>query len=117
MTNALFSFGTLRQTQVQQSLFGRLVPSSPDRILGYRIGRVKITDPAAIETSGSDVHPALIATGQSSDVVEGEVLELTDNELAAVHRYEQVSFECIRVETASGAAATAYVPKSNLSIF
>lgn len=116
MTASLFSFGTLRQHDVQLSLFGGRVPSTPDAIVGFRVGRVTITDPAAIKASGHDVHPALIATGDPSEVVDGELFELSEDELAAVHRYEEVSFQRIDVLTRSGRNAWAYAPKPGLQI-
>ncbi len=116
MTELLFSFGTLRQADVQEALFGRRVLSTPDQIVGYKVRRVQIVDPAAIEASGSDLHPALVVTGEPDDVVRGEVLELTEADLAAAHRYEQVSFERIDVHTQSGRRAVAYVPKPGLRL-
>lgn len=112
----MFSFGTLRQHDVQISLVGHRVPSTPDAIVGYRVGRVTISDPAAIAASGHDIHPALIATGDPSEVVDGEVLELSEDELAAVQRYEEVSFQRIEVQTRSGRRAWAYAPKPGLPI-
>lgn len=83
---------------------------------GYRVGRVTISDPAAIEASGHDIHPALIATGDPAEVVDGEVLELSEDEFAAVQRYEEVSFQRIEVQTHSDRQAWAYTPKPGLHI-
>jgi hypothetical protein len=116
MTDSLLSFGTLRWNGVQMSLFGHRVPSTPDAIVGYRVGRVTISDPAAIAASGHDIHPALIATGDPSEVVDGEVLELSGDELAAVQRYEEVSFQRGEVQTRFGRPAWAYTPKPGLHI-
>ena len=110
----VFSFGTLRQAHVQEALFGRRVTSEPARIVGYRVARVRITDPGSIEASGSDVHPALVVDDEESASVEGELLDLTDSELAAVDRYEQVSFQPIKVRTERGREAVAYVPRPEL---
>jgi hypothetical protein len=116
MTTPLFSFGTLRDAGTQQALFGRAVAGSADAIVGYRVGRVRIIDPAAIAASGSDIHPALVVTGDPADVVEGSLLDLSEDELAAVDRYENVSFRAIEVVTRSGIRATAYAPKPELEV-
>ena len=50
----LFTYGTLRDGAVQQQLFGRLVPGTPDAIPGFRIAQVTITDAAVIAASGSN---------------------------------------------------------------
>jgi hypothetical protein len=112
----VFSFGTLRDAAVQEALLGRRLSSSADALVGYRVGRVRISDPAAIAASGADVHPALVQTGRLADVVEGELLELTDDELSVVHRYEEVSFMPINVETRGGRTAIAYCPKPELPL-
>jgi hypothetical protein len=116
MAIPLFSFGTLRDPGVQGALFGRTVAGADDAILGYRVGRVRIVDPEAIAASGTDVHPALLVTGDPADVVEGSLLDLTEVELAAVDRYESVSFRAIDVVTRSGTKAVAYAPRPELDV-
>jgi gamma-glutamylcyclotransferase (GGCT)/AIG2-like uncharacterized protein YtfP len=111
MAHLLFSFGTLRLERVQRELFGRIVPTDPDALHGYRLGEVRITDPEVIRASGSDVHPGLEATGDDADVVPGAVLEVDDTELAAADRYEQAAYRRIEVVLASGRTAAVYVPK------
>jgi len=111
MPNPIFSFGTLQLDQVQQSLFGRSVPTTPDTLRGFAIGETRITDPEAIAASGTDLHPALIETGGADDVVPGAILAVTDEELAVADHYERVSFRRIPVVLASGTEAWAYLPK------
>ena len=59
MTELLFSYGTLRQPEVQRATFGREIEGRPDAIIGYDLDYVTITDPNVIATSGSDRHPIL----------------------------------------------------------
>src|SRR5262249_2435417 len=54
VTELLFSYGTLRQPEVQRATFGREIDGSPDAIVGYELDHVTITDPHVIATSGSD---------------------------------------------------------------
>lgn len=107
---AIFSFGTLQLPAVQQSLFGRAVPTTPDTLAGWAIGEVRILDPEVIATSGKEIHPALLPAG-ADDVVEGAVLEVTDDELAAADHYERVSYRREAVTLQSGRDAWVYVLK------
>ncbi|MET3451007.1 gamma-glutamylcyclotransferase family protein [Curtobacterium sp. 1544] len=105
----VFSYGTLRQPLVQESLFGEHVPTEPDGLPGWRLDWVRITDPDVIRTSGSDRHP-ILRRGSSSDVVEGSVLTLGyEWHLRAVDDYEVADYQRIEVRLASGTTAWVYV--------
>ncbi|MCC2280805.1 gamma-glutamylcyclotransferase [Streptomyces sp. ET3-23] len=106
----LFSYGTLRQPEVQRSLFGREVPGTPALLPGYRLSTVEITDPEVIALSGSDRHPILQPTGDPADGVEGAALLVTDAELAAADDYEVADYRRTLVPLASGAEAWVYAP-------
>jgi hypothetical protein len=58
VTELLFSYGTLRQREVQLSTFGRVLDGHPDAIVGFDLDYVMITDPHVIATSGSDTTNA-----------------------------------------------------------
>jgi gamma-glutamylcyclotransferase (GGCT)/AIG2-like uncharacterized protein YtfP len=110
-THDVFSFGTLRQESVQQTLFGGTVPTVPDSLVGWRLTTVRITDPAVIAASGSDEHPGIERSGDVADRVDGGVLTLDDAALAATDRYESVGYERTQVVLASGRQAWIYVPR------
>ncbi|MFE2146557.1 GDSL-type esterase/lipase family protein [Streptomyces sp. NPDC059456] len=103
----LFSFGTLRDEQVQTALFGRTVPTSPASLAGYTTRPLPITDPAVIAASGLDVH--LILERKLGSAVEGAVLHLTDRELAAADAYEVDDYARRRVVLTSGESVWAYL--------
>ncbi|MEU7136776.1 GDSL-type esterase/lipase family protein [Streptomyces sp. NPDC046261] len=105
--HALFSFGTLRDERVQTALFGRPVPSSPASLAGYTTRPLPITDQAVIAASGLDVH--LTLERKIGAVVEGAVLRLTDQELAAADAYEVDDYARRRVLLSSGESAWAYL--------
>ena len=44
-THLLFSYGTLRQPEVQRATFGREIDGRSDAIVGYDLDYVTITDP------------------------------------------------------------------------
>jgi homoserine dehydrogenase len=106
----LFSYGTLGRPAVQASLFGGPVPATPDAVTGHVVGEVRITDPAVVALSGSDVHPALLPSGDPADRVAGVALELDDDQLAAADAYESAAYSRVPVRLASGRSAWAYVP-------
>lgn len=107
MLHRLFSYGTLRQPDVQLSLFGRVVATVDDALPGYRLEWLRITDPSVIATSGSDRHP-ILRRGTPSDHVDGAYLELTDDELAAADDYEVDDYRRTAVTLTSGVPAWVY---------
>jgi gamma-glutamylcyclotransferase (GGCT)/AIG2-like uncharacterized protein YtfP len=84
----LFSYGTLQQTEVQLSTFGRKLHGTKDALLGYALTEVEITDEQVIQLSGKRFHPMLKRTGKLSDSIEGTVFEITAEELAQADAYE-----------------------------
>lgn len=112
MTEAIFSFGTLRTAAVQEALFGHRVAGEADALPGYSVGTLVVTDPEVIRLSGSDRHPALREDPAPDAIVQGSILTVTEDELAAADRYERAAFHRIPVVLASGRSAWAYVPKS-----
>jgi gamma-glutamylcyclotransferase (GGCT)/AIG2-like uncharacterized protein YtfP len=105
----LFSYGTLRQAEVQQANYGRLLKGAPDALAGYRLDPLEITDPEVVRLSGKAVHLIARRSGDAADRIEGVVFELTDAELAATDRYEVDAYARVEVELASGRRAFVYV--------
>lgn len=106
----LFSYGTLRQPEVQRALFGRELESVDDRLFGFTIEMVKITDRSVIETSGSDCHP-ILRRAAAEDEVHGSALLLNETDLELADRYEVEDYVRIAVELASGRDAFVYVQR------
>lgn len=105
----LFSYGTLRQPQVQRANYGRRLAGRADALVGYRLAPLAISDPEVVRISGKAVHTIACRTGDPGDVVEGIVFRLTAAELAATDRYEVDVYARVEVELASGTRAFAYV--------
>ena len=110
----LFSYGTLRQPEVQRSTFGRQLPTMDDALLGYRLETVMITDQDVVATSGSSEHPILIPTGRDDDLVPGSVLEMTPMDLKAADEYEVEDYQRVSVRLLSGLTAWVYVAANDL---
>jgi len=105
----LFSYGTLRQREVQQSTFGRELQGRPDAVVGYELDYVTITDPQVIATSGSDRHPILRPAQHADAEVPGTVFAVTAAELAAADEYEVADYRRVAVPLRSGDQAWVYV--------
>jgi hypothetical protein len=108
----LFSYGTLRQSDVQQALFGRILAGTPDSLPGFELGMLQITDPAVIATSGSDRHPILRRVDDASSEVAGLALEVTPQDLAAADAYEVGDYARRIVTLKSGLQAYVYLDAS-----
>ena len=109
MTELLFSYGTLRQRDVQLSTFGRLLDGRSDAIVGFDLDYVTITDPHVIATSGSDRHPILRPSDRADAAVEGTVFAISRGELLAADDYEVDDYRRISVPLRSGDHAWVYV--------
>ncbi|MCX4665267.1 gamma-glutamylcyclotransferase [Streptomyces sp. NBC_01381] len=108
-SHSLFTYGTLQLREVQLSRFGRLLQGRSDALPGYRTTEIRITDPDVIAVSGTDRHLLVVPSGDPADAVEGAVLELTDEELAAADDYEVDDYARVEVTLVSGAKAWAYL--------
>lgn len=105
----LFSYGTLRQENVQLATFGRRLDGRPDTLAGFALSPMAITDPHVVATSGSAVHTIARPSGNPADRIPGTVFALTQGEIEAADRYEAGPIARIRVRLESGAEAFVYV--------
>ncbi|MEA3064034.1 MAG: hypothetical protein QOJ27_469 [Sphingomonadales bacterium] len=108
-TILLFSYGTLRQANVQLATFGRLLEGQADELAGFALSPMAITDPHVVAASGAAVHTIARPSGNPEDRVPGILFRLTREELDAADRYESGPIVRIRVRLASGADAYVYV--------
>jgi gamma-glutamylcyclotransferase (GGCT)/AIG2-like uncharacterized protein YtfP len=106
----LFSYGTLQQEDVQQSTFGRLLQGQRDELLGFERSSIRIVDPQLVATSGKTHHANVTFNGRNDSRVSGTVFEITDAELAAADRYEQLAaYKRVAATLASGKQAWVYI--------
>jgi hypothetical protein len=108
-TVRLFSYGTLRQPDVQRANYGRLLEGEPDFLPGYRLAPLAITDPDVVRISGKAVHSIARRSGDPADRVPGMVFALSEDELAATDRYEVDVYARVEAVLASGRRALVYV--------
>jgi hypothetical protein len=107
----LFSYGTLRDPAVQKSVFGRELSGRDDRIVGFRVERLEITDPEVLAVSGEACHPILVRTGVDAETVAGSAFEVTEAELLLADGYEVDDYHRVTAALASGDTAWVYVAR------
>src|SRR5689334_15474371 len=106
----LFSYGTLQDEDVQLATFGRLLRGEKDELPGFEPSLVPIDDPHVVASTGKTHHANAAFTGRSDSRVSGTVFEITDAELAAADRFEDLaSYKRIAAILASGRQAFLYV--------
>jgi len=105
----LFSYGTLRQREVQLATYGRELAGRADVLAGYRLAELIIADPHVVAVSGRAVHAIARATGNPADQISGMVFELTPGELASTDAYEVDAYARVEVTLESGRTAFVYV--------
>jgi hypothetical protein len=104
----LFSYGTLRDADVQVATFGRLLAAHPDELVGYEQAVFRVDDPKFVAKSGRAEHAIVRFTGRAEDRVRGTVLELTEDELTRADQYEPAGYQRVCGPLASGGSAWVY---------
>lgn len=102
----LFSYGTLQQPDVQDSVLGRRPAGWTDYLDGYRLTWITVTDPDVIRLSGTETHPILVADPSAS--VEGTAWSLHGHDITATDAYEVADYIRIFVPLRSGEHAWVY---------
>jgi gamma-glutamylcyclotransferase (GGCT)/AIG2-like uncharacterized protein YtfP len=105
----LFSYGTLQTESVQLSTFGRKLKGSSDALPGYHLQMIQIMDQNFVATSGTEYHRNLEFTGSSSDLVDGTVFSVTQQELEQTDAYEPDGYKRMQVKLRSGTEAWVYL--------
>jgi gamma-glutamylcyclotransferase (GGCT)/AIG2-like uncharacterized protein YtfP len=93
----LFTYGSLQIPEVQLRVFGRLAKGVPDSLEGFRKFDVDF---------GTAVYPMI--EPDSASRVEGQIIEVTKEELALIDRYETDAYRRIQVTLNSGVEAWVY---------
>ena len=104
----LFSYGTLRDQEVQLATFGRLLSGTPDELIGFEQSSFEVADAAFVAASGTSRHTMVTFNGRSDSRVPGMVFELTDGELASADAYEPAGYTRVLAKLASGRQAWVY---------
>ena len=108
----LFSYGTLQLEKVQLENYGRLFIGEPDRLTGYKIEKLQITDSIVLAKSQLEYHPIAVKSEDERDFIEGMLFEITDAELRETDKYEVSQYHRILETFESGKRAWIYVAKN-----
>ena len=108
----LFSYGTLRQQNVQLKNFGRLLDGAEDTLKKFILKDLEITDKVVLQVSDKKFHPILSYTGNEKDKVMGTVFKITSDELLKADEYEVDDYKRVEVTLESGMRSWVYVEKN-----
>ncbi len=97
MDEPVFVYGSLRDQQVQSEIIGRIVEGTPDVLLGYGTSTITIEN---------NVYPILVPV--ANGIVEGEILEVSKEELNAIDVYESDEYRRVKVKLKSGTEVWVY---------
>ena len=107
----LFTYGTLRNREVQLETFGRTLEGHADALPEYALKTIEIKDQDFVVKSGTAIHRNLQFTGDPSDFVEGTVYSVTQQELEQADAYEPEGYTRVLVQLTSGTKAWVYLNK------
>ena len=106
----LFSYGTLQQREVQLATFGRALAGEPDRLRGFTLSTLAISNPDVVATSGLAEHLAL-RPGDPGEEIAGVAFAVTAGELVRADAYEDADYVRIEAPLASGRRAFVYIAR------
>ncbi|HSK71354.1 MAG TPA: gamma-glutamylcyclotransferase family protein [Pyrinomonadaceae bacterium] len=109
MKENLFSYGTLQKEKVQLELFGRLLNGTKDILTGYKLSSIEIKDESFL-SKGEEKYQ-LTAIPSKDDIIEGTVLEISEEELFLADKYEPDNYKRIKISLKSGKEAWIYAAK------
>lgn len=98
----LFVYGTLKDANTQQKIFGRSVSGVSDMLLDYKKSEVMIDN---------EIYPTIVTS--YGDFVKGLLILVTDKELKIIDDYETSAYKRIKVILKSGIAAWVYAKDKN----
>lgn len=99
----IFAYGTLKNKDVQENIFGRILKGTPEIIVGYVLKEIHIE-----EEFGLTQYPIIMETQNPEDHINGMVYELTFEEVMKADTYEGLHYKRIQVKLQSDEMAWAY---------
>ncbi len=88
----LFAYGTLKDNEIQETIFGRVLTGTPDKLVGYAIKEINIE-----EEFGIIQYPIIVETENSDDTISGILYKLSQHELQLADTYEGIHYKRIQV--------------------
>ncbi len=92
----LFAYGTLKDKEIQETIFGRVLTGTPDKLVGYAIKEIQIE-----EEFGVIGYPIITETQNPADTITGILYQLSPRELLLADTYEGIHYRRIQVKLQS----------------
>jgi gamma-glutamylcyclotransferase (GGCT)/AIG2-like uncharacterized protein YtfP len=99
----LFAYGTLKDKEVQERVFGRVLKGTNEKLIGYGIRKIQIE-----EEFGIIHYPIITETKNPEDSIDGISYPLSEIELELADKYEGMHYKRIKVQLESKETAWAY---------
>jgi gamma-glutamylcyclotransferase (GGCT)/AIG2-like uncharacterized protein YtfP len=99
----LFTYGTLQNDDIQETIFGRHLQGTPETLIGYVIKEIQIE-----EEFGIVYYPIIMETNNPEDTINGIVYEINSNDLRQADLYEGLHYKRVEVHLQSNEKAWAY---------
>lgn len=99
----LFAYGSLKDPEIQENIFGRVLTGTPDKLIGYAVKKIHIE-----EEFGVIPYPIITATNNPEDSISGILYQLSKSELQLSDTYEGVHYKRIQVELNSNKIVWVY---------
>ncbi|MBI2004336.1 gamma-glutamylcyclotransferase [Candidatus Pacearchaeota archaeon] len=96
----LFVYGLLKKPEIQKKILERVAEFSEDSIKGYKLSQINIEN---------EIFPILINSKNPRDFVFGLVLEVSEEELKKIDKYEGDDYKRKKVILNSGRESWVYV--------
>lgn len=99
----LFAYGTLKEKEIQETIFGRVLKGTPDKLIGYAIKEISIE-----EEFGIIQYPIITETQNPEDSIDGILYQLSEREIELADKYEGMHYKRIQVELHSNETVWVY---------
>ena len=99
----LFAYGTLKDKEIQETIFGRVLIGTNDKLIGYAVKKIQIE-----EEFGIIQYPIITATQNPEDSISGILYQISPEELQLSDKYEGMHYKRIQVQLESDEMAWTY---------
>ena len=99
----LFAYGTLKDKDIQETIFGRILTGTPDTLTGYAIQEITIE-----EEFGIIQYPIIAQTQNPEDSIDGICYQLSERDLELADKYEGMHYKRIKVQLHSNETVWVY---------
>lgn len=99
----LFAYGTLKDREIQETIFGRVLTGVPDKLVGYTIKEINIE-----EEFGLTPYPIITETNNPDDIISGIRYSISEHELELADNYEGKYYKRIQVQLNSNETVWTY---------